>query len=460
MKPSSSLLCTSARARESPAASRSENSASSCTGDNIEPASRQASNVAMPSASTAARITVPPEGAPKSNMLASPAFLPALNARPRTTKIITPFSRTNVQMVELNRDFMTPPKLFPGELAGLGASPNDSNTWPRKHFEQSPQVNDQRQPVVVPQHADAVRHIFRRLLEQIIGVHRIRPDHLVGGYSQPQIFVMTLATPRRHDHVLRQQPRPASLRHRDVNQRHDGAAQIEYSHQVRRTQRHLRHQRPVQHFFHIQHRQTESFPSAAEYAVLRFRRTLFNWAQRFEQLARVGVRWKWCQVELFVHPSLLSRKPLRKSPHGAQQIFPRERLGDVSVRALLLAPEPVARRVLRSHHNHRDALELHVALQVPANLESVSLRHDYVQQDHHRPHRLNRFLDELRVAQPNGAIAFALQQALDQLHLRWRVIHDQYSFQLSHAHSMVLHRPEVHVGSQLPRFTRLFASSV
>src|SRR2546430_16507565 len=39
--------------------------------------------------------------------------------------------------------------------------------------------------------------------------------------------------------------------------------------------------------------------------------------------------------------------------HCAKQVFPRERLRHVSIRALLLAPILVARRILRGHQDYR-----------------------------------------------------------------------------------------------------------
>src|SRR6266568_3226156 len=171
MKPSSSFEETSARARGSPAASRSENSARACTGPSNAP-NRHARITAVASASTMATSTVPPAGEPKSNKDASPAFFPALNASPRRTKPTTPFSRTSVQIVELNRDFMPPSKSLPRSLRHPSAlSPQNSNTGPRKNLEQLAQINHQRQAIVMPQHSNTMRHVFRRLLEQIFCVH-------------------------------------------------------------------------------------------------------------------------------------------------------------------------------------------------------------------------------------------------------------------------------------------------
>src|SRR6266852_4275988 len=216
MYPSSSFELTSARARGSPAAKRSENSARACTGPSSAP-NRHARITAVASASTMATSTVPPAAEPKSNKDASPAFFPALNASPRTTKPTTPFSRTSVQIVELSRDFMPPSKSLPRSPRHRSASsPQISNTGPRKNFEQPAQIDHQRQAVVMSQHSDAMRHILRRLLEQILGVHRIGSDDFVGGDADANVLMMTFAAQGSDYHMLGQQSRPAALRNRNV----------------------------------------------------------------------------------------------------------------------------------------------------------------------------------------------------------------------------------------------------
>src|SRR5258708_22635909 len=95
--------------------------------------------------------TVPPAGEPKSNKDVSPAFFPALNASPITMKPTTPFSRTNVQIVELNRDFMPSSKSLPrSPRRALALSPQISNARARKDLEQPAQIDHQRQSVVMP----------------------------------------------------------------------------------------------------------------------------------------------------------------------------------------------------------------------------------------------------------------------------------------------------------------------
>src|SRR6266852_4852546 len=216
MYPSSSFELTSARARGSPAAKRSENSASACTGPSIAP-NRHARIAAVASASTMATSTVPPAGEPKSNKDVSPAFFPALNASPRTMKPTTPFTRTSVQIVELSRDFMPPSKSLPRSPRRQSAcSPLTSHAGPRKNLEQPAQIDHQRQAVVMPQHSDAMGHIFRRLLEQILGIHRISSDDFIGGDADANVLVMGLAAQGSDHHVLGEQSLPAAFRNRNV----------------------------------------------------------------------------------------------------------------------------------------------------------------------------------------------------------------------------------------------------
>src|SRR5437016_9821566 len=223
--------------------------------------------------STMARRTLPPPGEPKSKKDASPAFFPALNASHRTKLPARAFSRTSVQIVELSRDFMPSSKSLPRSPRLPSAlSPQISNTRPRKNLEQPAQIDHQRQAVVVPQHSDAMRHIFRRLLEQILGVHRIRSDNFICGNADPNFVVMLFAAHGSDHHMLWQQPRAPAFCNRDINQRHDRSPQVENSHKVRWAQRNSCDQRPVQDLLHIQNRQTKSFAPASENAVLRFRR--------------------------------------------------------------------------------------------------------------------------------------------------------------------------------------------
>src|ERR1700722_231421 len=289
IKPSSFEALTSARARLSPAANRSENSVSCCTGLISPLPSCHARNSAPATASASAIITAPlaPAGnAPKSKIDAPPDCRPALYAKPSTASRTTVFARTSVQILELSRDFMPSSK---SSFGGRFKIRRKSNAWSRKHFEQFPQVDQQRQSIFVAQHADAMRDVLGRLLQQILERDRIRADDFVGGNADAQIVVRRITGQGSDNDVLRQQPRTTAFGQCDIDERHDRAAQIENPKQIRGRERHLRQQRPVEHFLDVEHRQAESFATAAEHAKLRFGRALFERTKRFQQISRVCV---------------------------------------------------------------------------------------------------------------------------------------------------------------------------
>src|SRR6266513_389071 len=157
-----------------------------------------------------------------------------------------------------------------------------------------------------------------------------------------------------------------------------------------------------------------------------------------------GSRWKSSLIA-----GSFRKKLSCKPPHCAKQVFPGERLRHVSIRALLLAPILVARRILRGHQDFRNHVELGVPLQVAANLKSVAVGHDDIQEDHAGPLIRNGFLDTLGIVQGDRPIALLFQQALHQLDLSGGIINDQNFFVHSRALSVLVHRAEVHVGSQL-----------
>src|SRR6516225_9498827 len=143
-----------------------------------------------------------------------------------TTNSIKPFARTSVQMVELNRDFMPSSETNCRTARFRSSLPSLSNTWPRENLQQAAQVDDQRKPVIVAQHADAMGNVFRRLLEQIGGTHRIGANDLIGGDAQAKVVVM-LAAERGDNDVLRQESGSAAFGHSNIDERHNRAAQIE-----------------------------------------------------------------------------------------------------------------------------------------------------------------------------------------------------------------------------------------
>src|SRR5208283_3254632 len=156
-----------------------------------------------------------------------------------------------------------------------------------------------------------------------------------------------------------------------------------------------------------------------------------------------GINWKSSLIRCYFSVALC------EPPYCSQQFFPRKGLRYVAIRTLLLAPVFVTRGVLRGHQNDRDRVELGAALQLPANLKSISLRHDHVQQNHARPLRGDGFFHALRVIQAHRPIALRLQQSLDQPHLRRRIIDNQYFFLHEPLPRIVLHVRKLHVSGQL-----------
>src|SRR5580700_3443502 len=86
---------------------------------------------------------------------------------------------------------------------------------------------------------------------------------------------MRIALQHRHHHVTRQQARPSAFRKRDIDERHDRSAQIENAHQKCRRKRNARQRRPVDDFFHFEHRKAKSLAACAEYAVLTLQQAYF-----------------------------------------------------------------------------------------------------------------------------------------------------------------------------------------
>src|SRR5437868_9371926 len=144
--------------------------------------------------------------------------------------------------------------------------------------------------------------------------------------------------------MLGQKPGTTAFGQSNVDERNDHAPQVEDANQIGGCQRHLGHQRPVQNFFYIENWEAKTLATAAEHAVLRFGRGLFQWAESFEQLGAVGVGGERCQMKIVEH--FVSTVSLGEPSHSSQKLFTSERLGDVTVRALLLTLVAIARRAL------------------------------------------------------------------------------------------------------------------
>src|SRR5262245_50048707 len=70
-----------------------------------------------------------------------------------------------------------------------------------------------------------------------------------------------------------------------------------------------------------------------------------------------------------------------ESPQLPEYLVGRVGLGDVSLGALLLAPNLVGLLAFAGNEDHRDVLGVGVAGEGPARLETVHVGHDHVEQD-------------------------------------------------------------------------------
>ena len=78
--------------------------------------------------------------------------------------------------------------------------------------------------IVVPQHSDAMRYVFRSPLEHIVRIHHVRAYNLVCRDSNAYVVSLRFATQGRHDNVLRQKSLPPALGNRNINERYNCSA--------------------------------------------------------------------------------------------------------------------------------------------------------------------------------------------------------------------------------------------
>src|ERR1051326_4614835 len=128
-------------------------------------------------------------------------------------------------------------------------------------------------------------------------------------------------------------------------------------------------------------------------------------------------------------PSLRSGFHKSAFPHQStyrhQKLFIRKWLHYVAIRTLLLGPELVTLSVLGTHHDHRNARIVRVALKFAARLETIALRHHHVHQNQIWTLDIDRLLQAHRIMDRNRHITGAVQHRLHELHFGRRIIDDQ-----------------------------------
>ena len=188
--------------------------------DNALP-SRHARNAAMPSASNTASITEPlaPLGsdAEVEDGYTSGFFAGADRPSPSTTNSTRPFTRTSVQIVELNRDFMTSSKtLLRARAARCSGprkiivklkctAPEKPRATVRKSMTRASRSSCRSMPMQCGTFSGACS-------QQILGSDRIGADDFVRRDADAHIVVRPVAAQGSDDHVLRQQARDDGLR--------------------------------------------------------------------------------------------------------------------------------------------------------------------------------------------------------------------------------------------------------
>src|SRR5574341_1898859 len=193
----------------------------------------------------------------------------------------TRLTTTRIQIVDPSRPFMTASKKPVLSYSVLSSQPTKpklarSNDRNRKSLRQAAQVEGQRQAVLVPQHAAAVRHFERRLVHHQRFGGGVGADDFIGGDAHAQVVALRVAAQTGDHNVPRRQVGATSFGEGDVHHRHDGAAQVEDAHQEGRAQRQARDRPPLHHLFHVQHPQAKALAPGAEDAVLALRQPLFG----------------------------------------------------------------------------------------------------------------------------------------------------------------------------------------
>src|SRR3982751_2077203 len=112
-----------------------------------------------------------------------------------------------------------------------------------------------------------------------------------------------------------------------------------------------------------------------------------------------------------------------KALHHREQLIGGERLAEVLVGSLPLAPGPVALLVLAAHEHHRSRLRASVLAERSQDLVAVALRHHDVEQQHIGALARQFVLQGLAVQQGDDLVPGGLQNRLHELELRNRVVH-------------------------------------
>src|SRR5437016_1388967 len=142
-----------------------------------------------------------------------PACAPPETASIKTAKSAATSPRIKPHRALFNRPFITPP---------------NSNHRNGKCLRQFLQIQNQRQPVLMPQHAAAMRDIAWRFVHKQGLRGGAGADNFVGGDSDAQNVAVAFRSQRSNNHMIRLQVGPASFGESKLHNRNNRAAQTEY----------------------------------------------------------------------------------------------------------------------------------------------------------------------------------------------------------------------------------------
>src|SRR5260370_31927740 len=163
---------------------------------------------------------------------------------------------TKIHTVDFKRPFITastPSSVALFEPLGRSIGPRKLDHSNGKSLRQFFQVQSQRQPILMAQHAAAMRHIHRRLLDEQGRGRAVSADDFVGGDPNTQIVAIAFRRQAGHYDVPRRQITAPAFTKRDVHHWNNRTPQIKDAHQKPRTQTPKSQCRPLDDFLNIQH---------------------------------------------------------------------------------------------------------------------------------------------------------------------------------------------------------------
>jgi len=270
-----------------------------------------------------------------------------------------------------------------------------------------PASRDKLEPAANDRRAAAYRYSAETFpapdASKIVGSNRIRAHNSSEAIPMRNLQWLPSTRNRGDDNVLfGKKARPTSFGHRNIDQRNNRAAQkLKIPIKVAGAKGKPRHDRPLQNFFHIQHRQTKSFAATTEDHIAISGWALFRAADSLS-ISAVVASGGSARVEFVVHKNQANLRTARKSSS-------RVKGWNVSIGRLVVPPILSLAYLSKSPENYRYGPKLRAAFQFAPDLEAVAFRLT-LQAKSNRGERRNRLLDPQRIVQPKELKTLVVQQ--------------------------------------------------